>query len=292
MERVLRLGVLNVVTQPHSADRYQRLIQRVKRRNKAGRIRGDRFGVIGTLGVPDDPKAPGAYLQGTITTFTQIDVDGDWVNVSTGEKAEEDERKQINIPAHLRPNPAYHHFRFYLKEHILIFEIGNSSRRLTPVNSGKLFERLFSAASIVKDFGEVAVTVWPDKNAINSILNDKGLRSLHLVIYAPNPDDAKDAEARFTKRLEAMGARSIEQKVQAKKDVNFKPDAELIEAARVAATNGSVDALIRQGHRTRKVSTIDTPLIYSHEWYTENNTEEKEFGVACEIIRHQLRVKK
>lgn len=292
MERVLRLGVLNIVTQPHSATRYMELVQMVKRRNKAARMRGDRFGVIGTLGVPENPKAAGAFVQGTITTFTQIDVDGDWVNVSTGQKAQDAERLEINIPAHLRPNPAYHHYRFYLKEHLLMFEIGNTSRKLAPANAGKLFERLFSAPTVEQRFGEVAVTVWPERNLVSSILKDKGLRSLHLVILAPNPDDGKAAEARYTQRLEAMGARSLTQVAVAKKDTQFRPDQELSEAARVAATNGSVAATIRSGKRTRRVSTLDAPLIHTHEWYTETNTEEKEFGIACEILRHQLRDQK
>lgn len=158
MERVIRLGVLNVVTQPHSAELYMRLLQKTKNRRMAARIRGDRFGVIGTMGVPEDPRKAGAFVQGTITTFTQIDVEGDWVNVSTGQKAEDAEREQINIPANLRPNPAYNHFRFYLKEHLLIFEIGNARRSLPPANAGKLFERLFSAPTIIKEFGEATPT--------------------------------------------------------------------------------------------------------------------------------------
>lgn len=292
MERVIRLGALNIVTQPHSPERYQALLQRVKNRRKAGRIRSDRFGVIGTMGVPEDPRKLGAFLEGIITTFTQIDVEGDWVNVSTGVKAEDVERRLIHIPENLRPNPAYHRFRFYPREHILIFEVGNTSHRLTPQNAGKLFERLFSAPVIIKEFGEAMVTVCPDKDAIGTILRDKTLRSIHLVIHAPNPDDGKEAERRFMRRIEGMGARVLEQRVVAKSDQMINPDAELIEAAKVAAKNGSVDATIRRGGRSVKVSTVDSPYVYVHEWFTENNTEANEFGQACEIVRHQLRDKK
>jgi hypothetical protein len=89
-----------------------------------------------------------------------------------------------------------------------------------------------------------------------------------------------------------MGARKLEQRVVAKKDNAIDPDKELSEAVRVAATNGSVDALVRRGRRTERLSTTDSPYIYTHEWYTENNTEENEFGIACEIVKHQLRPKK
>jgi len=290
MERIIRLGALNIVTQPHSPDRYQALLQHVRKRQKAGRIRSDRFGVIGTLGVPDSAKRADAYAQGTLTTFTQIDVEGDWVNVITGEKAEDGERQLIHIPDNLRPNPAYHHFRFYLREHLLIFEIGNSSHRLTPNNAGKLFERLFSAPTVVKEFGDVAVTVMPTRDAISSILREKDIRSLQLRVHAPNPpDDGREAERRFLKRIEGLGARTLEQRVVAKSDRPIKPDAELVEAARIAARNGEVSATVKHGGRTMKVSTTDSPFVYVHEWHTGNNTEENEFGKACDIVRHQLR---
>lgn len=289
MERVIRLGVLNVVTQPHSAERYQRLIQKVRNRRKAGRIRGDRFGIIGLMSTNASPSKSGAYVQGMITTFTQIDVDGDWVNVSTGQKAEDDERSQIRIPEHLRPNPAYNHFRFYLKEHLLMFEIGNSGLRITPANANKLFARLFSADTIVSDFGEVTVTTWPSKGTLSAILKDAGLRILHLVIHAPNPDDGKAAETQWMKRLESIGARSIEQRVVAKKDESISPDGALIEAATVASTNGQVDATVRRGKRTVQISTRNSPLIHTHTYFSESNTEASEFGIACENVRHRLR---
>jgi len=290
MERVIRLGVLNIVTQPHSATKYQKLLVRVRNRRKAGRIRGDRFGTIAFMSETPSPRAKNAFVEGMIATFTQIDEKSDWLNVSTGKKAESDELSELRIPKNLRPNLAYSRFRFYLREHVLMFEIGNSGARLTPNNAEKLFERLFSAESIIRDFGEVAVTAWPSKDTLNKILRSKALRSVHFVVHAPNPDDGKEAEAKFMKRLESLNARKIEQTIVAKKSEVIEPDPLFIEMAKIASKNGQVDAIVVHGGKVSKISTKDMPYVHAHGYSTEVSTEDSAFGDACESVRHQLRI--
>jgi hypothetical protein len=265
---------------------------KVKGRRRAARIRGDRFGLITAISKNSKPDKPGAFLDGFVGAFTQIDEKSDWINLNTGKRAETDELAEVRIPSDLRPNAAFHRFRFYLKEHKLIFEIGNSGAKLTPRNAGVLFERLFSAQKLIDEFGEVAVTVLPTSDSVSEIMNDPGLRAIHLVIYAPNPDTGRDAEREFRDRLEHMRVRRLEQLVVAKAKASIQPDSELIESATVASTNGRVDATVVREGRSIKLSTTETPFVYTHTYTaSDNSIDAMEFAIAADRVWRRIRSK-
>jgi hypothetical protein len=289
MERVIRVGALSISTQPHSAERYQNLLHRVKNRRKAARVRADRFGYITLLSREEHPRRNGAYIDGLLTTFTQIDIDGDWFNMSTGKLAELEERSGISIPPHLRPNPVLHHFRFYLREHLMVFEIGNSGLRLMPTSAKKLFERFLAAPPILRDFGEAVVTVIPRRETISRILRSQKIVKIELRIDVPNPDTGRRAQQKWMARLNRMDAQSGAQEFVSKSDGFVKPDAKLIETAKVASRSGYVAAIVRDDGKSERISTIDTPYMHSHRYSTEVHTEKDAFGIACEIVRHDLR---
>lgn len=289
MERIIRLGALSISTQPHSAARYQDLLHKVKNRRKAARLRGDRFGYITLLSREDHPRRDGAFIQGLLTTFTQINVDGDWFNMTTGKLAEFDERSEINIPPHLRPNPVLHHFRFYLREHLLIFETGNYGLRLMPTGAKKLFERFFTAQSILEEFGEPVVTVIPTKDTVGRILRSQKIVTIELRIDVPNPDTGKKAQEKWMRRLNDMDAQTATQKYVAKADAYVKPDQNLTESAKVAARSGYVSAVVRDAGKSQRISTVDTPYVFSYPYSTEVHTEDNAFNIACELVRHDLR---
>lgn len=154
-----------------------------------------------------------------------------------------------------------------------------------------LFERLFSAQQLVEQFGEVAVTVWPTSDTVNEIMTDPGLRSVHVVIYAPNPDHGRDAEKEYRERLEGMRVRRLEQLMVAKSGAAIAPDAELVESAKVASTNGRVDATVVRGGRTMKLSTTETPFIHVHTYaVTDNTSEAHEFAIAADRVWRRIRI--
>src|SRR5690606_6396264 len=133
--------------------------------------------------------------------------DSDWINITTGLRAEEQERAALqNLPRNLQPNHAQHRFHFFLRTHTLFYEIGNSGHRLTPRNADALFKRLFEAQTIVDQFGDVDVTIIPDHGAVDQILNSQ-IRSLRVVVSAPNPDTGARAERQLMQRLARLNAR-------------------------------------------------------------------------------------
>lgn len=289
MERVIRLGALNVVTQPHSTSGYVNLIRRVYERRQAARVRGDRFGMISTLAASGGASiGRRSSVNGWITCFTMIDQSGEWVDVSTGQLADAQTVAQIQIPGNLHPNPSSHLYRFYPSEHLLVFEIGNSGNRLTPSVATKLFDRLFSADSVVEDFGEVVVTPMPSKDTVQEIITSSSVRELFLVVHAPNPPVGRDAERATMRRLEARRLKREETRMVAKPDEAVEFDSELQESTRIAAKNGHAEARITRGGRVERISTLDTPYVYTHTYYDDVTTLEEAFRSAADTVKSQL----
>lgn len=289
MERVMRLGALNIVAQPHSAEIYEHLIKAARRKRGAARIRSDRFGMLSSATGP--VQGVESYIDGRITTFTRIDADSDWINVRSGKAAIEDDLAGLNIPKNLQPNGRFHRYRFYLNSHVLVFEVGNGGNRLTARNAGTLFNRIFSQESIFDDFGEIAVTVLPERATVERIVNSNTIRSVSYVVHAPNPDDGREAERRFTQRLETMRVQRLEQTVVAKKNEYVKPDEQLKSDIRVAANNGSVNAKIVEGKRVVPVSTEETPFEYVHLYWSgrDQDVHGGEFNIAADRVLTKLR---
>ncbi|MFS8415569.1 DUF4747 family protein [Xanthomonas campestris] len=289
MDKVIRVGALNIVTQPHSQKTYELLIRKLGRARKAARIRGDRFGLV-TLAPEASGPAGDPYVQGLIGTFTQIDVKGDWMNVRSGKVAEQDDKQGLSIPANLQPNAKFFRYRLYLKSHVLVFEIGNTGSRLTPNNAGTLFQRLLSTAPIELEFGEVVCTVLPARETIDEIINSKTLRTVEFIVHAPNPDTGKAAELQYKERLQKLHALRLQQSITARKNDFIQPDEQLKSDLRVASNNGQVKATVKRGNRLVKISTIETPYEYVHVYdATENTLDEGEFGIAADRALDELR---
>lgn len=257
---------------------------------KAGRIRGDRFGLV-TFAPEAGGPASAPYVQGLIGTFTRIDVKGDWMNVRSGKVAESDDKEALNIPSNLQPNAKFFHYRFYLKNHVLIFEIGNSGYRLTPNNASALFSRLLSTESVENEFGDVVCTVFPARDTVEEIVNSRVLHSVEFVVHAPNPDTGKKAEEDYKERMRRIHALRIQQSVLARKNEFIAPDDQLRSDLRIASTNGQVKAMVKKGRRLVRISTIDTPFEYVHEYEAKRTTtiDEGEFGIAADRALAQLK---
>lgn len=265
MDRVVRTMTASVAAHPHSAEIYSKLLraaaQKVGGKFRAYRIHGDRFAMLINVSKPA-PNAAGSIklssFFGSIVTFTRVDVDGPWVNVETGDLIGDEERAAINIPAGLHPNRKEFRFRFYLDRHLMVVENKNETGTLAPSGLLKLLEQAFAQPHIRQEYGDVHVTILPERRTIEKILRSR-IRRIHLIIETPNPgDDIEEEEQNIERRLEEMHARRMEETYVAKTGQTLQPDEELKERARVAADSGSVSAIVLRDGSDRLVRTMST----------------------------------
>lgn len=205
-------------------------------------------------------------MRGSIATFTELDMDGSWFNVETRKAAEAGDTPSIDDK--LRPN--YRSFNFELDPalHLVVVETHNGSGSLTPGLAEKFFNGLFASEAIIERFGEVKITVLPDKETLRTILSAKNLRSLRISISRPNPDDTEQAEAKLKARLDKLNVKRMEEDFYASGKEGITPDEPLKQLAKIAQRNGFVSATMKEGDaKTVQISTRDHP-----------SQEEEEYG--------------
>src|SRR3954469_2231970 len=102
--RTLRISVLNVVSHPHSEERYVQLMRAAKNKRVVAPYFGNKVGMIGAFNKYSAAAASlGQVFHGSFHLFTEIDRDQPWYNVATGEQADEEEVATIQLPNDLRP---------------------------------------------------------------------------------------------------------------------------------------------------------------------------------------------
>lgn len=133
--------------------------------------------------------------------------------------------------------------------------------------------KLFSSTEIVEDFGEIDITVIPEKERIEEILRIKMLRKLTVEIERPNPDDLDGLEHEILEEManENIGRKKVE--IIAQKGSSISPSEATKNLSRVAANNGHVEGegYDSNGKRVRE-STVDHPLIRKTKFDSKTTT--------------------
>lgn len=241
--RKFTVAGLNIVTHPHSPENYVKLFRSLFRQTLSIYVRKNQKVMLGEM----RPVVTGQDLVngifGRIYEYDQIDPNAPWFNVEKNEVATEDEIAQIAIPEELKPNLAFFEYVFYPKTHKLYFITSFSYESLSPNYVEKLFLRLIGLPIIEKNFGKVEVTVLPDISQLDKIFSIHRLAKLTIDVVKPNPDDNADAEEEVFKRLEQENARRIVQVLVAEPNESIKPNEDTKLLAKVAASNGKVEAI-------------------------------------------------
>jgi len=237
--RQLRIGGINLVTHPHSPQKYVELIEALFDLRRPVSIRGDQRLMLGELRAlnSDDPLAG---LVGFFYRFTHIDSDARWFNIERHKAATESEMRRISIPPNLQPNLAEFSFVFYPRKHLFYFERQQSGTSLSPLAAFTLFEKLANLDEIKERFGKIDLTVLPDKSTLDRIFKMHRLAHLSIDLSLPNPDDGGDLDEEFFDRLRRQGARRMHQELVADVAQTITPNEDTRNLAIVAARNGSV----------------------------------------------------
>ncbi|AXY56786.1 DUF4747 family protein [Acinetobacter chinensis] len=186
-----------------------------------------------------------------------------WYNENTGQVADPQDLREVNIPGHLKANAKFFNFVFYPQDHILICEIKDKDGSISAKMLLEFFRKLFSSVKLLEIFKTIEVNLLPDLDAVDKILRMKQLKKLHLVIQRPNADELAEMEQEIFEEMDSQNV-GIYQKILEAQDSEFlDPNERTKEQTRVAATNGQVNYKAKD-ERTGLIvnkSTASTPLL-------------------------------
>ncbi len=241
----ITLNAINITVHPHTPAHYSKLwsaLFDLRRYVAIGRDQGLMIGAIERI----DPKKPEAGYMGLLFRFTIIDKNKGWFDLESGEEADSDTiKREVRIPDKLRPNLSTFHYRLFPKSHRLVIENKNDNGdSLGAAAVEKMITHLAADPKISKAFENIDATMEQSEERINDILTGKVLKRLIITVKRPNPDDDSDDDER-----EVLGE-LLEEKVRTKTielsaltGQSIKPNKRTKRFARVASSNGKVQAI-------------------------------------------------
>lgn len=259
--RTITVSCLNLAMHsPHSKRRYVELFATTfaaKRMVRFGSLHG---GMIGSLyGVSSDHVEK--EITGEFYRFLKLDPNEPWFNAQTREVASPNDLDTLSIPEHLLPHLQKIPFIFNPSTHRLFLVSKDRKASLSAGAAKHLLEILFAPYVTGGLFPPVEITVEPDKDALDEILNLKLLEHLVIELVPPNPDDADEIEKQLKERLKKQNVRKQTVKLDAERNQSIKPDNETLNLAKVAASNGKVIGAGRDSEGIkRELSTVDKPM--------------------------------
>lgn len=117
-----------------------------------------------------------------------------------------------------------------------------------PRRAEKFFSELFSRETLGEDSPLVDITIVPEDNTVERILDLPKLRRLKIVVTRPNPEDLTAEYAAVMEKLKSQNAQKLSQElIKAPKVDRLQPDDDTKKLAFVAATNGYVEGEGKEG---------------------------------------------
>ncbi|MBI5843308.1 MAG: DUF4747 family protein [Deltaproteobacteria bacterium] len=265
--KLLKVGILNITTHPHSPKKYIELFDDIFELSKIEKIRGSDYGMLYSL--TREKFGESSILHGTICRFLNIDPNEPWFDTKKVKKLDpKDGTFVVPIPENLKPNRRDIVYIFFVDKHRLFIDTDNISIRDAMV----LITRLCANKQIRKKYGEVVVNIESTKEAIDNILKLKSIRKLEIYFAKPNPDDLAEVEKKIMKRLNKQNVKKIDEKLITDDEAGIKPDDETQALMYMARSNGKVIATSREDSQTMVISTKEHPLIETEFYHPERDT--------------------
>ncbi|WP_434405815.1 DUF4747 family protein [Sphingobium sp. DN12] len=255
----MEIGGLNIKAHPHDEDTYTSLINSLYRLKKITKIYGDRHGLITMVSRSSEDEN---LIFGVLSTFLEIEIDGDWFNAETMEEATANDVSSINIPDNLHPNLKTFRFMFNTKRHELVFEHYCDGERLTHNSALNFFRNLTSEDSIFRSFGDIKINVITEKGGVDRIFSIPRITDLDILIERPNSDLwGEDFEEQAEEHLGDKNARSMNVHYKAERGLGIQRDEDLDALIRASLNNGRS---VAKGYGTdghMVVSTDEYPKV-------------------------------
>lgn len=262
-KRKLHIGMVNVVTHPHSPEGYVELFR--KALNVPVSMGGDLRAKLGTWAPINSDPLNG--IQGNIFRYSEIDMDSPWLDTEAGKMVDPEELEQrVNVPESLKPSFSTIWFNFYPKTHCIVFEVLKKDYttgkiyHFAPSTAQLFFQKLFNRVQTKTKFTSIHVTIIQSQETLRKIFSHPRLTSLDIVVDRPNPTDGT-VEEEIERQLEEENVTRFEQFMSSSEPEGLKPSERTKALAQVATSNGYVEA-IGQVSKGKKVlfKTIDKPV--------------------------------
>lgn len=261
MELRTSAGVLNITISEHVPEKYKTLFNKAFKLKQPVHLKGTNWAILSSQSSTSNfKKAKIQPLTGDVFKYTQINTDADWFNIETSDFATEEELKEVSIPEKFKPNSTRFTYYFFPDSHILVYEAYTKGAELTPNTAVDFFRKLLNSSELTEEFGEVIVTHFPEKEAVQEALQLTNKRTITMIINNPNAFNA--IEKKYLQKVNKRKIAKVETKVTAKKGDSIELDEELENEAKIAANNGELIVKGTDAAGQRKViTTTNRPYV-------------------------------
>lgn len=271
-KRSVTYTALNIRIHPHpSPTIYVDLFNYLNNNRRPVPLNNNIYLAINDL-KPLNEKKPLDGFIGEIIKYNGIT--DQWYNQKTGQKAEPEDLKEVNIPDHLKPNAKFFNFIFYPNDHKLVCEIKDTDGSISAKMLLEFFENLFKSPKLLEIFKTIEVNILPDLDAVDKILRLKYLKKLHLIILRPNADELAEMEAEIFEEMDSQNVGVYQKILEAQENESLDLNERTKEQTKVAATNGRVNYKAKDERTglTVNKSTASTPLIERDKYDPDTTT--------------------
>jgi hypothetical protein len=258
MPRLKRLEVaaINITTElPHTRARYQKLFHMLRdiRPWSIGQIGRHERITIAFFG--EDALS----ISGSFVRYTRIEKNAPWWDEEKRKTLlDEEGRPQPQVRDGVGANSRHINFHFLLDEHLLIFD----TREISPKQLARGLAQMVSRDKFVKEFGQINITVEPNKDVLAKLLTLPRKRTIKIMLSLPNgPDALETIGGRIKSRYEHMNLARVEERYVGQSEGEIVPDDELKATMGLAASNGYTEVeYIGERGKLEKMSTQEYPL--------------------------------
>jgi hypothetical protein len=259
MARKLKVSVvvLNVRIHPHSEDNYAAMLQAAYTQKRPIQIHGDRYGLISTLNAN---RREIGFIDGVFTTFTKVDLEGEWFDIEELDEASTDKLKEISIPDGIFPNTAAYYFSFNLNTHKLYVETYSSGKALTATSALRFIKNMLTTPDIAGVFGEPSISLVQAQAGLDKLFSIDRIKEITVTIEKPNADIfSDDFEEEIEKHLLETHSQSMTINHKAVNGQSIVPNDEVKQISSAALQNGEVRVTGRDEGVAVNLSSKDFP---------------------------------
>lgn len=283
--RTVQIAAANIKVHPHPPGIYLKLLKDAFNLKRPIQVRGDQHLIMRPF-----QDAGEGVIVGSVARFTAIDTNLSWFNSQTLDVADEENVKKIVIPDGVHPNYVPIFFAFFERQHLFVFETKGKDVSVSPNMVERFLRGLFEQAEIMKEYGEVDVSIVADANKLDQIMNSKAIRKLTIKIRKPNPDTVSLVRNRVMGRINDNNAIGWEQTFTPAMGQALTPNEETQLLARVALTDGEVTATVGDGDggRVTQRSTAAHPVVEPYAYDPEALTEQQGFLRGARLLVQKI----